>query len=257
MSEKNVVVVLPPERKEKGKVPTMVNLQSLAKQIDTDFDEYEKHERAAMIFALRIGVAMVLAKEICEHGEYLKWVHKSVLTIRLTHAYRFRSLAEAFIENQKLERKQMLMLTEAQSDKQDKLRAEQLMFDFIGGRSQAELFKDYGILVRDPKPKGGNNYLTKFLRENYPEHAGKELKELPKEIQIAWKKYLASQEPSPEMALEIEREGSKAAWSIAMGKLCEEALDKKSYIHLSREEMEQYYGLILDVKNELGKALKK
>jgi|GEM_PF-4063072 len=268
MSEKKTeaVEILPPEQAVvkigKGKVATVATLQSLASQIDTDFNEYEKHERAAMFFALRIGVTMVVAKELCDHGDYLKWIHKSVRTVRLRQAYNFRALAEAFIEQKKLEKNELLLLTEPPGEtaayKDRCAKTEQLLLDFIGGRSQAELFAEYGIQVRDKKPKGGANQLHAFLREKYPDHPEylkMSLRELPKDVKKEWEKHLrAGGIPTSE---QFNRVTYQAVWRNLIRGLRENGLEKKTYSYLDRRELEELHGTLIDVKKEIMEALKK
>jgi hypothetical protein len=261
--EKAAVEVLAPEETGKSNLPRVANLQSFGKQMIADFDEYEKHERNAMFYALKIGALMLSAKEICRHGEFMTWLAENVTEVRQRQAYRFMALAKVFIEQQKLEKKDLLLLSavkgklEVETEGKTKKLVQQV-FDFLGEKSQAELFAEYGIQVREKKPLGGANHLHQFLREHYPDHPEylkMSMRQLPKEVEKAWRKHICETALKP--TEQFNRITYQAVWRNLVRGLRENGLEKKSYSYLTRQELEEVHGALIDVKKEIQEALKK
>ena len=238
------------------KLQRVAILQVISDQINTDFVEYEKHESAAMVHAMRIGLMMIRARQLMGHGQYGSWLKKSLQEVRWRQAYNFRALAEAWIERQKLDRGEALLLAEPEAEPAERRRVEQLLFDFVGGRSQAELFRDCGIVVRQPKERGGANHLKAFLKKNYPDHPEyleKDLRSLPKEVKAAWTKHVREKlnEALPPEAM------AEMYWRDWVTATRRAGLEEKTWALLRRAQMEEIYGTLIDLKKAMQEALRK
>lgn len=128
-------------------------LSAAMEQINADYVRFQEVEKEATFLMLRIGLSMEAAKEILPHGQFKKWA-ESHLTIKYRHALRFRKLAQVFIEAQQLEADQIALLADP-SHSQDALasRLQQMAGEFLGEKTQGELFEEYGIRFRDKQKK--------------------------------------------------------------------------------------------------------
>jgi len=140
---------------EKGKVATMANLQTVATHINEKYERFKTVEKEATMLMLEIGLSFEYAKSQLPHGQLIPWI-KNNLTISQRHAYRFRELAQVFIKATNLKNDECLLLCDPANSKEalgDKLR--QMAFDFLGDKTQAELFEQYKIKYQEktePKP---------------------------------------------------------------------------------------------------------
>lgn len=138
-----------------AKSDTVSLLDPVAAQINEEFAVYEDLEKQATMSMLKIGIALEAVKEQLPHGQLQKWIAAN-LTISYRHAKRFRELAIVFIKAQQIDPSEMLALVDPENSKAalgDKLR--QMAFEFLGDKTQAELFAEYGIQVREQKQLGG------------------------------------------------------------------------------------------------------
>jgi hypothetical protein len=146
MVEKNAVAVV-----EKVKCPTLGHLLPIATQINEKTERFQVVEKEATILMLEIGLAMEFVKQQLPHGQFEKWRNEN-LTISRSHAHRFRQLAQVFIKANSLNHDECLLLCDPANSKEalgEKLR--QMAFDFLGDKTQAELFEQYKIKYQEPK----------------------------------------------------------------------------------------------------------
>lgn len=129
------------------------DLSGYAEQLKHDLAAYGQVERNAAFLAIRVGMVLNRVKLSLPHGQLWKWVEGNVGNYVERHLRRFMTLAEKFIAEHNLKPAQLSAISEADAQKASP--ATQLVMDFIGGRSQAELFAEYGIAVKDKKPMGG------------------------------------------------------------------------------------------------------
>ena len=137
-------------------------LDPVAVQINEEYLRFEGIEKDATMSMLKIGLLMEHAKKTLPHGQFKTWA-ESNLTIKYRHALRFRQLAHVFISAQQVGEDEMFELVDpanSQAALGDKLR--NMAFEFIGDKTQGELFEEYGIRCREkaaakqlprPKPK--------------------------------------------------------------------------------------------------------
>lgn len=217
---KNAVAVV-----EKGKVATMANLQTVATHINEKYERFQTVEKEATMLMLEIGLSFEYAKSQLPHGQLIPWI-KNNLTISQRHAYRFRELAQVFIKANSIKEDEMFLLCDPANSQEalgDKLR--QMAFDFLGDKTQAELFEQYKIKYQEPKkltyhpPKGGDGELPEGeTREHFV---------------------------------------SKATWDEIAGMLNTHGLGTESWANLNDAERQSLYDIVHELDRRLKASLKK
>lgn len=161
--EKNRAAFMVAER-EDSKCNTMLHLLPVATQINEKVERFQAVEKEATMLMLEIGLALEFVKEQLPHGQLIKWI-ESNLTISRMHAHRFRQLAQVFIKANSLKSDECLLLVDPANSK-EALGAQlrQMAFDFLGDKTQAELFDQYKIKYKEPQkmtyhPPTGENQL--------------------------------------------------------------------------------------------------
>jgi hypothetical protein len=159
---------------EKGKTDTMSVLLTVATQINEKVERFQVVEKEATMIMLEVGLALAYVKENLPHGQLQKWMTAN-LTISHRHARRFSELAQVFIRANSLKPDEAFLLCDPANSKEalgDKLR--QMAFDFLGDKTQAELFEQYKIKYQEksepkqlhlPKPKPLANGETQAHRD--------------------------------------------------------------------------------------------
>ncbi len=254
------VELLPPEKAVNQKSTGGGLLQTVANQIHEEFEAFGKLEKDAAFRALRIGLLLLKVKAELKHGEFEPWMEKNVTEVRRSQAFNFLRLARIFIEKNQLPQKRAFLICDAKTETTIKAEPKaqkmvQMVFEFIQEKSLNELFEEYGI--RNRKQLGGANHLRGFLKEQYPDHPEYltvPLRELPKDVRKAWDKHCA--EDLTRLHTEIRPMAAKAKWRAIVQDLREQGLKEKSYGFLSRAELEEVHGALLDVKKEISEALK-
>ena len=248
--------VLPPEKPEK--CPRAL-LQTIANQLKTEFEFYEKLEKDAAFRALRIGLLLLRVKDGLKHGEFEPWMNQNISEISRRHCFRFMKFARVFIEKKKLGQNEAYLICDAQPEFKHQIsgkpgKMQQLVFDFIGDKSQAELFDEYGIKSRAPKTPGGANHLNRWLRENGLEKLiGTTVDKLPSDVRAVWSKYCDEQHQQ----ISDDRQNQiRAQYTDMITNLATAILNKKTYSHLYKKDLEHLHGILSDCRAEIAGALK-
>lgn len=234
----------------KLQIRTIADFDLYAKQLRAEVEQLLMAEKDAAFRSLRIGVLLVAARDHLPHGHFEKWLKASAPDLSEGRRRYCMIIARKFMEKGQIAAPQVKALCAPKLEQKH----EQLLLDFIGGRSLVELMDDLGVKLRDPKRTGGDNMFQKWLRENYPAHAGKNLREIPKDVKAAWEQYLKDYRPPKDP--EAPRLVAEHEWKRLVGGLWEETFDRKSHIHLRRVFLEKYYYLLKDIRDELAKGLK-
>ena len=119
-------------------------LEQLKAHIGTEFGAYYQMEREAAMRAVKMGLMLKSAKETLFHGEFMPWCEQNI-PIKDRQINKFMKLAEFFLQNAKLPAQDVLLLTDGEQGSAEQKNAQQLLLDFVGDRSQAELFAHYGV----------------------------------------------------------------------------------------------------------------
>lgn len=240
--------VLPPG---KGKCVPRTHLQHIAAQLKTEFAAYHQYENDALKRAVVIGLLLKQAKNELNHGEFIPWIEQNIPEYSRFHCARFQKLADVFLTKQKLNSTEALALY-AHANKQE--RFNQLILDFSGGKSQADLFEENHIKSRERKLQGGDNVLTRWLRENgHADLEGTPRADLPPDVKRAFndaqtleiKRYIEHDRPA---RIRREYEQLRDALSTAI-------MVKKTYSHLYRKELELLYEMLTECRSEIAGAL--
>jgi hypothetical protein len=201
-------------------------LSAAMEQINTDYSRFQEVEKEATFLMLKIGITMEQVKATLPHGQFKKWT-ESNLTITYRHAHNFRKLAQVFIKAQQLEAGQMLALADP-SHSQDELtrKLQQMAFEFLGDKTQGELFEEYGIRFREGKKKG---------LPNPP-------KNLPEVPDGETKAHLAA----------------KGVWVDVANQINKYGLDRETSClhHLRLDELQDLNGVLLDLKAKVEALIK-
>lgn len=158
-------------------------VEPLVEQVRGAYDLFKKRDAEAGFLALQIGLFLVWAKPQIPQGQFETW-RESVLGISDRHARRFASAAWQAMARNELKGIDVEMLMGGGSQAEQKAN-EQLLMDFIGDRSQSELFDD----LRASATAGGDNLWEKWLKQHHPEHAGKKRISVPKSVRDEFDAY--------------------------------------------------------------------
>ncbi len=136
-----------------SKSDTMSLLLPVAEQINAEYAVFENLEKQATMSMLKIGLMMEHVKSELAHGQFKKWAEGN-LNIQYRHAHRFHKLAQVFISAQKIEQGEMLALVNPDNSQQELgERLRQMAFEFLGDKTQAELFEEHGIMSKAKKER--------------------------------------------------------------------------------------------------------
>lgn len=136
-------------------------LEQIKQHIISEYGAYYQMERDAALRAVKMGLMLKRAKELLPHSEFMPWCEKNI-PIKDRQINRFMKLSEYFLKNARLPENEVLLLTNGTASKEAS-KAEQLLLDFVGDKSQSELFAQYGV--------GGSKVaaIQKRLRDMTPE----------------------------------------------------------------------------------------
>ena len=251
MSEKKseAVVVLPPERKG--------DLERCKADI-LNFHEYARRcGKLAVLYAARCGFELLAAKTKLAHGKFNKF--KEELGLPWATAYNYMCLAAEFEKRSNIQLVEYLkaLKNPTQVFSEQYIALTESIQKFTDGKTLTQLYFDWGI-KSTAQTLGGAHVLHAFLREHYPDHPEylkMSLRDLPKDVQQAWEKLSgAGAVPTSE---EANRRIYQYLWRNLVSSLRENGLTKKTYSYLMRDELEEVYGTLIDLKNEIMEALKK
>ncbi len=175
-TNKAAVEVLPPQHplswNSRNQHLDTRKLDQIKQHITAEFGAYYEMEREAAKRAVRMGLMLKSAKEMLPHGAFMGWCTDNI-PIKDRQINKFMKLAEFFLQHAQIPRGEMLLLGDGgeQEPTKEAQRAEQLLLDFVGDKSQNELFAQYGV--------GGSRVgaIQKRLRDMTPEermHARRE-----------------------------------------------------------------------------------
>lgn len=191
-------------------------LEQLKTHIRTEYDAYLKIERDAAMRAVRIGVLLLTTKQTLQHGEFMEWALANT-QIKDRQANRFMKLAEYFLQHAKLPAQDVLLLMDGEEGtSKEQQTTQQLLLDFVGEKSQAELFAFYGVTGGKRDVVGKRRTLEEIERD---------------EAALLWGR---------------ERLGEIAAHGV----------DKKSWRFLERKELEFAFEVFRQTTEEMKKELK-
>jgi hypothetical protein len=154
--------LMPARAAARGELTT----DNLADAIGQLYAQWQVVHRANNILMLRMGILMEWAKELTPQGDWESWFDAHI-TMSRAHAYRFRAVAQRFMEQHCIGPSAAFLIgTAAEDEAPEELQQfEQLALDFIGDKTQAELFEQCGAVRYRT---GGDHGGGKARAEKYP-----------------------------------------------------------------------------------------
>jgi hypothetical protein len=257
MSEKNAVKVLPAAVRGSQIFNSVENLKK-HKEIIWKYHDYARRcGKLAILYAARCGFELLAAKKAIPYGKFEKF--KQDLGFPHGTAANYMNFAMEFEKRSDFQLvgnlKNLPSPSEAFND--EYIAITDSIQKLTSGKTLTQLYFDWGI-KSTAQTLGGANQLHAFLREHYPDHPEylkMSLRDLPKEVQKEWEKHpRAGAVPTSE---ESNRRIYQAIWRNLVSNLRQNGLTEKNYSYLMRNELEEVYGTLIDLKKEIMEALKK
>jgi hypothetical protein len=234
----------------------------LGQRLREELEQYDLAERDANLRGIRIGLICLQAKAALPHGTYEAWVAQHVGQVRIRQVQNLTALSKQFLAAKKLsaEQVQQICTSDAAGGQGQPTEEQQLLLDFIGGRTQAEMFDAHGISVRKPgRPIGGDNAMRTWLLKHHPEYGHcNSARHLPKAIRAEYDAYmdhLARTTPQVDLQ-EIETKGWHREADKALAILRTYFLANKYYTDRDRMWKQQQRDLIRACLVKLDESLK-
>jgi hypothetical protein len=136
-----------------------LNLQSLAAHMNYRYEILTNPSRAQSRALIELGFMVLLAKRELDHGELTSWIKANTNVSEQWTRYARRS-AEQYIDANGENSLLLLCNPSADTDKTDRVLAEQQMMDFTEGRGPSALLDALGIKKRPPNNSGYNEPLA-------------------------------------------------------------------------------------------------
>jgi len=140
------------------------SLSSIKDQINTEYAAYLKIEQEAAMRAVKIGLLLIAQKKQLPHGDFMSWCEQNT-SIKDRQINRFMRLADFFLHHAKLPQKDVLLLTDGDGGLEPSGKIEQLLLDFVGDQSQADLFNKYGVTGGKREVNGKRRTMQAIDRE--------------------------------------------------------------------------------------------
>jgi hypothetical protein len=144
-----------PENTPDGQMSKNWTFEQAAAAINAEYIRWKHHDRETNLCMLRMGIVMELVIAELPHGQWEKW-REANISVSRSHTYNFRAVAQKFMIQKKLgidKAKALLVADDTVTDDGESF--QQLAFDFIGDKSQSELFEMCGKLRA--APRGGDH----------------------------------------------------------------------------------------------------
>jgi hypothetical protein len=240
-----------------GLLPDKVNaLNALADSIREDFSQADLADRDLSFRNIRIGVRLIQAKSLIPHGGFDAWRKKEFTEARERKCRYSMSLAQSWIEQQQVGSGDLRVLLEG-GEKKAESKVEQLLLEFIGGRTQAELLSDLGIRMSDKKKTGGANMLNQWLRAYYPKYEGTSIGRLPEKIQAEWSAYCDQRNREKYGDTSKAEYNARRWWDDILAELHQERTTAKRYQAVDLATLRRISGLLLDLKRTIDDTIAK
>ena len=129
-----------------------IPLDMIKDQIRVEWDAYTHSKRESTRREIRLGLLLIIAQARIEHGNFVPWLEANS-PVKLRQSYRFIKVAKLFIARAQLPAENVLLLSDGQGGTaKQQQHLQQLLLDFVGDRSQAELFAEYGVVNKGKAP---------------------------------------------------------------------------------------------------------
>jgi hypothetical protein len=235
------------------------SLQAIEMSVRRDLEDSRKLDKAAAIVGVRLGIALQAGKSLVTHGFFETWVEKSFDDFSVRRAQYFLKLGKVFLT----ECGDALQLPQAGEvgtylvKAGDSSALGEAVNKFIAGKSLPELMEHYGIKAK-AATAGGFRPSAYMLSRYVGEH--KELSGIPfeqwtVEQQAAFKEW-QNREVAQSDGNDAMRVSAEGKWASLREGLADHGLKRKSFVYLTKKQLEETQAILALVSKELGKALK-
>lgn len=236
----------------------MLPLEMLQSSIKRDLLIAGRLEKASAMVSIKVGLALNAGKDMLRHGEYEPWLESQFGgDFGSRKAQYYSKLAKIFVAENRAnlalpapkETGNWLAVRDEGSD------LAIAVSEFVGDLSLAELLDKHKI--KAVKKTGGyrpsETMLNRFLQDH------KTLTGIPfdawtEEQRNEFRKW--ADEHNEGDSTEARAMAAEGAWHVIRKSLLDHGVDRKTWMLLGRETLQQSYDILSDVAKILGKALK-
>jgi hypothetical protein len=235
------------------------SLQAIEMSVRRDLEDSRRLDKASAIVGVRLGIALQAGKSLVTHGFFETWVEKSFDDFSTRRAQYFLKLGKVFLTEcgQALELPQAGEVGTYLVKAGDQSKLGEAVNKFIAGKSLPELMEHYGIKAK-AATAGGFRPSAYMLSRYLGEH--KELAGLPFEQWTAEKQNAFREWQNAEVAQsdgnDAMRVSAEGKWASLREGLADHGLKRKSFVYLTKKQLEETQAILALVSKELGKALK-
>lgn len=235
------------------------SLQAIEMSVRRDLEDSRRLDKAAAIVGVRLGIALQAGKSLVTHGFFETWVEKSFDDFSVRRAQYFLKLGKVFLT----ECGDALQLPQAgevgtylvKAGDQSKLG--EAVNKFIAGKSLPELMEHYGIKAKAAAAGGfrPSAYMLNRYQGLHKELAGVPYEQWTAEQQAAFREW-QNAEVAKSDGNDAMRVAAEGKWASLREGLADHGLKRKSFVYLTKKQLEETQAILALVSKELGKALK-
>lgn len=235
------------------------SLQAIEMSVRRDLEDSRKLDKSSAFVSVRIGLALQAGKAMVQHGMWQGWIDATFPGFSERQAQYYLKIGKVFLSEQggALQLPQASEMGTALVKSSDGSELHKAVLDFIGNSSLAELMDKHGIKAKSAAP-GGFRPSAYMVAKYQGEH--KHLQGIPFEQwtpadQETFRAWQQEQVSSPDSG-DAMRVASEGKWASIREGLADHGLKRKSYVYLTKKQLEETQAVLALVSKELGKALK-
>lgn len=267
MTKQNDEIIIPEVISDDEKTPVAIEvrkkaylgpLASVETCIKRDIELMGRHEQAAAMVSIRIGLGLVAAKEMVKARSYTSWLEYTFGASFSTRKAQYCSkLAKVFLESDESkilvmpateEKGNWLIMRDVGSD------LAEAVSNFIGDKTLSELYDEHKI---KPAIKSGGYRPASWLLKTYVEEVEPTLANRPFEIwpESERKKYMEWQEDKTEgdstASKRLAAEQSFEAIRIQVSNHC---LTRKTHALIDRDQAQIIYDVLVEAASDIKRV---
>lgn len=223
----------------------------MVEQVRVLWQEYQQVEHRAV----RIAVVLGLMLEAWREGTDTRTMIAAAEAAGMGRRPMFR-----FIELARAVREQMQLAGgDAQALLAGEPKAEQMLMEFIGDRTQQELYAELGIKGGSAsRDRGGNMALLAWLRDHHPHLAkpGVTLRDLPAAVRAEWERHIEAEAAKVDGAAR-RAEVAEEFWTRLCHELHEDIGHHRLYALLPPAQLKLVSTRLLDARRAIEDCIRK
>jgi hypothetical protein len=235
------------------------SLQAIEMSVRRDLEDSRRLDKAAAIVGVRLGIALQAGKSLVTHGFFETWVEKSFEDFSVRRAQYFLKLGKVFLTEcgQALELPQAGEVGTYLVKAGDQSKLGEAVNKFIAGKSLPELMEHYGIKAKAATAGGfrPSAYMLNRYQGQHKELAGVPYEQWTAEQQAAFREW-QNAEVAQSDGNDAMRVAAEGKWASLREGLADHGLKRKSFVYLTKKQLEETQAILALVSKELGKALK-